>query len=215
MTADEVPDGPEAPASTGDDQVPTPRETVRLQALAAVVLVFVAIGGVVDLLLDRPTRWWSAHVIIEVSVLIASLTLALLVAREWWRTTRALAVSRADLVATRQSLEERRRERDAWRASAEAVSRRVVAAVDGQFDRWHLTPTEREVALLLLAGVGHKQIAAQTGRSERTVRQHAIRVYEKSGQGGRAELAAFFLRGLLPPEGSGSLRESGQPDEAS
>jgi hypothetical protein len=45
----------------------------------------------------------------------------------------------------------------------------------------------------------HKQIAARTGRSERTVRQHAVSVYERSGIGGRAELAAFYLQGLLPP----------------
>jgi DNA-binding NarL/FixJ family response regulator len=70
-------------------------------------------------------------------------------------------------------------------------------AVDQQLTRWNLTPAEREVALLLLKGYGHKQIAARTGRSERTVRQHAVSVYEKSGLGGRAELAAFFLEGLI------------------
>ena len=61
-----------------------------------------------------------------------------------------------------------------------------------------MTPTEREVAFLLLQGHGHKQIAARTGRSERTVRQHAVAVYQKSGLGGRAELAAFFLQDLMP-----------------
>jgi DNA-binding NarL/FixJ family response regulator len=63
---------------------------------------------------------------------------------------------------------------------------------------WGLTPTDRDSAFLLLQGHGHKQIAARTGRSERTVRQHAVSVYEKSGIGGRAELAAFFLHDLLP-----------------
>ena len=53
---------------------------------------------------------------------------------------------------------------------------------------------------MLLKGLGHKQIAAATGRSERTVRQHAGVVYEKSGLGGRAELAAFFLQDLMLPE---------------
>jgi DNA-binding NarL/FixJ family response regulator len=56
------------------------------------------------------------------------------------------------------------------------------------------------VALLLLKGYGHKQVAARTDRSERTVRQHAVSVYSKSGQGGRAELAAFFLEGLMLPQ---------------
>ncbi|MCP4037721.1 MAG: LuxR family transcriptional regulator, partial [bacterium] len=71
--------------------------------------------------------------------------------------------------------------------------------IDAQFDRWSLTPTERQVALLLLKGLGHKEVAATLDRSERTVRQHAIAVYRKSGLGGRAELAAFFLEDLLLP----------------
>ena len=59
-----------------------------------------------------------------------------------------------------------------------------------------LTRAERDVALMLLKGEGHKQAAARLGRSERTVRQHAVEVYRKSGLQGRAELAAFFLQDL-------------------
>jgi DNA-binding NarL/FixJ family response regulator len=67
-----------------------------------------------------------------------------------------------------------------------------------------------------LKGHGHKQIAALTGRGERTVRQHAVTVYQKSGLRGRAELAAFFLEGVLIParqqeeEGGRRTQEGGQ-----
>ena len=71
---------------------------------------------------------------------------------------------------------------------------------DERFTAWGLTPAEREVALLLLKGRSHKQIAFATGRSERTVRQHAVAVYQKSSLSGRAELAAFFLEDILLPE---------------
>jgi DNA-binding CsgD family transcriptional regulator len=98
-----------------------------------------------------------------------------------------------------RSLEERRAERDAWRASAEKALEGLGRAIDRQFDAWGLTPAEREVALLVLKGLGHKQIAGLTGRSERTVRQHAVTVYGKAGLGGRAELAAFFLQDLMLP----------------
>jgi DNA-binding NarL/FixJ family response regulator len=58
-------------------------------------------------------------------------------------------------------------------------------------------------ALQLLKGQSHKEIAAATGRSERTVRQHAVAAYHKAGVAGRAELAGFFLGDLsLPPAGS-------------
>jgi DNA-binding NarL/FixJ family response regulator len=84
-------------------------------------------------------------------------------------------------------------------------------AIENRFSAWGLTSAEREVALLLLKGHSHKQIAFTTGRSERTVRQHAVAVYEKSGLAGRAELAAFFLEDLmLPGSGSGAVPECGE-----
>jgi DNA-binding NarL/FixJ family response regulator len=72
-------------------------------------------------------------------------------------------------------------------------------AIAGQFNAWRLTDAEQEVAWLVLQGYSHKVIARRTGRSERTVRQHAVSVYAKSGQRGRAELAAYFLDDLLAP----------------
>ena len=63
-----------------------------------------------------------------------------------------------------------------------------------QFGRWALTDAERGVALLLLQGLSHKEIASARDTSERTVRQQALAVYRKAGVHSRAELAAFFLR---------------------
>ena len=56
-----------------------------------------------------------------------------------------------------------------------------------------------KAAVKTVKGKSHKAIAYETGRSERTVRQHAVTVYQKSGLAGRAELAAFFLEGLVLP----------------
>jgi DNA-binding NarL/FixJ family response regulator len=71
--------------------------------------------------------------------------------------------------------------------------------VNRQFAGWGLTGAEREVAMLLLKGLSHKEIAARTARSERTVRQHAVALYRKAGLAGRAALAAFFLGDLTLP----------------
>jgi len=154
------------------------------------ILLLVAIGGLIDLVSDRPESWLSVHVISEVVLLVTSLTFSIVLWRAWWSATRRLAHAERTLRA-------RQAERDAWQKSAEEALAGFAAAVDRQFGAWNLTPVEREVALLLLKGHGHKQIAASTGRSERTVRQHAVSIYGKSGLGGRAELAAFFLEGLM------------------
>jgi DNA-binding CsgD family transcriptional regulator len=156
------------------------------------ILLLVAIGGAIDLALDRPESWLSTHVIVEMLLMTTSLTFSIVLWRGWQRTRR-------QLVSAERTLESSRAERDSWRQSAESALAGLSAAIERQFAAWGLTPVEREVALLLLKGHGHKQIAAQTGRSERTVRQHAVSVYAKSGLGGRAELAAFFLEGLMLP----------------
>lgn len=158
--------------------------------LVPAILLLVAVGGAIDLVLDRPTTWLSLHVLVEVTLMVVSLTFSIVLWRAWNRTTRQLARAEQAIAASTA-------ERDAWRKSAESALAGFSTAVERQFEKWGLTPVEREVAMLLLKGHGHKQVAAQTGRSERTVRQHAVSVYEKSGLGGRAELAAFFLEGLM------------------
>jgi len=53
--------------------------------------------------------------------------------------------------------------------------------------------------MLLLKGLGHREVAQVRGTSERTARQQALSIYRKAGLSGRAELSAFFLEDLLPP----------------
>lgn len=165
----------------------------RLRLPLAVLLGVIAVGAAVDLFLDRPTQWNSFHVLYELGIVVATALTASWLWRGWRRSEREGA-------ELRRSLSERRAERDAWRAGAERALAGFGEAVDQQFTAWRLTPAEREVALLVLKGGSHKEIAAQTGRSERTVRQHAAAAYEKAGLDGRAALAAFFLEGVkLPP----------------
>ena len=52
--------------------------------------------------------------------------------------------------------------------------------IDKQFADWSLTMSEKEVALLLLKGLSHKEIADIRKTSEKTVRQQAGQVYEKA-----------------------------------
>ena len=124
------------------------------------------------------------------------------IAFHWWKRVderrrsghldRELAAARAE--AHRWSEDARR-----WNQEAQQVLEGLGAAMDRQFDRWGLTPAEREVALLQLKGLRHKAIAELRNTSERTVRQQALAIYRKSGLSGRTDLAAFFLEDLLLP----------------
>lgn len=173
-----------------EDDPPFNDRTLRV--VLVLVLAALVVGGGVDLVLDSPDTWRSPHVIYELTLIVAGLLTAIWLWRGWWRSQRSL-------VAARTALADRAAERDAWRSSAEGLLAGLGKAIDERLAAWGLTPVEREVALLLLKGRSHKQIAFSTGRSERTVRQHAVAIYQKSGLGGRAELAAFFLEGIPGP----------------
>lgn len=187
--------------SEHDDRIGDDTAEPRLRTLLSVVLLLIAVSGAVDLALDAPDRLWSFHVLYELALIVGALVTTGVLWTRWARAERSLAT-------TRRALDERQEERDAWRASAESALRGLASAIDERLGQWGLTAAEREVALLLLKGKSHKAIAYETGPSERTVRQHAVTVYQKSGLAGRAELAAFFLEGLvLPPEHAAAADE--------
>lgn len=179
----------------GEDELRDPHVLLALTSIMVVIVV----GGVTDLILDQPMPLLSVHVLLEVLLVGFSLTAAAYLGRGWYRAQDQ--ASRLRETAQRTELE-----RDTWKARAGSLREGLQQAVQEQFDDWELTEAERETALMLLGGLSHKAIAKATDRSERTVRQHAVAVYRKAGLAGRAELAAFFLEGLLvsPAEGTES-----------
>lgn len=163
-----------------------------LRRILAGVLALLGINGAINLALHDPTPWPVAHTIFELSTILVAMAAAVFLWLGWWKTTQTVK-------AVRRSLEHRQAERDAWRERAHRALNGLGVAIDEQFSAWGLTPAERQIALLLLKGHSHKRIAEMTGRRERTVRQHAVTVYQKSGLAGRAELAAFFLEDVMLP----------------
>ena len=73
----------------------------------------------------------------------------------------------------------------------------VSSAIQDQFGGWKLTPAEKDVGLLLLKGLSYKDIAEVRQTSEKTVRQQASVIYQKSLLPGCVELSAYFLDDFL------------------
>jgi DNA-binding CsgD family transcriptional regulator len=179
-------------AETDPPQIGGGRTSIALFALIAVLM---ATDLTIEFRLGEPLGLQTFELIIFLSALAGF-------AFHWWqmvaarrraqRLNQALAEARAEV--TRWSEDARR-----WNLEAQHVLRGLGAAIDRQFDRWGLTPAEREIALLQLKGLRHKEIAELRQTSERTVRQQALGVYRKSGLTGRSDLAAFFLEDLLLP----------------
>lgn len=71
------------------------------------------------------------------------------------------------------------------------------AIIHSQFKQWSLTPSEQEVAMLLLKGLSFKEISGVRNTKEKTVRQQASFIYSKANIEGRHELAAWFLEDFM------------------
>lgn len=85
-----------------------------------------------------------------------------------------------------------------WRTASRHHAEGFTTAIRAQFREWGLTAGEGDVAMLLLKGLSHKEVAMARNSSSATVRQQATSIYHKSGMSSRAELAAFFLEDVFP-----------------
>lgn len=160
--------------------------TSHAGALAAMLLAFVF----ADLGFDIGQRSPRGHLAAEAAATAVVLGgIALVGARLHRERARSLNLTRDLDVALREE-QQRRDELQHLVAAADAV-------ITQDFDRWGLTAAEREVTLLLLEGLRHKEVAHARQTSERTVRQQALSVYRKAGVEGRSELSAYFLERLL------------------
>lgn len=168
----------------------------RVVVASAILLGLIGALVTYDLVEDYADGANVGHVLVEGSVLVLAVGgVVALLAR-----LRRLLLRERDLTRRLADTEE---EAARWREEARTALEGLGAAIGRQFERWSLTPAEREVGLLLLKGLSHKEIAAVRGVSERTVREQARSVYRKAGVAGRADLSAFFLEDLLLPRGTG------------
>ena len=196
-------DAVSAPDSSGDAhlEAPDPSSDLRLAARrSALAFAIVAALAVGDLLSDTRSGIALGHVALEGAMLVVALGgIAVL-----WRAVRRTG---RQVRALHGVAEAARAEADRWRRQSRSLLAGLGAAIDLQFDRWGLSPAEREVALLLVKGLSSQEIATVRATSDRTVRQQSQAVYRKAGLAGRAELAAFFLEDLLLPN---ALSEMGE-----
>ncbi|MCB1686184.1 MAG: helix-turn-helix transcriptional regulator [Pseudomonadales bacterium] len=178
-------------------QLNTPDLTSAGWRYGALIAAFAMIGllAAVDLLGDLDEGVSTAHVLIEGSVVLIALIASTLLIRALVAALKEQVRELDDrLVSSDEAA-------DIWRAEAQSLLLGLGASIDRQFDRWRLSAAEKEVALLLLKGLAHKEIARARGVSEATARQQATAVYRKAGVAGRNALAAFFLEDLTLPPG--------------
>lgn len=162
---------------------------------------------------DRPSAVWTSGMLLlrNRNRLAAVIAVTLTVALGLLMFQRASAARRERELARQLELAREAAQRKG--EQTEDLLRGLSDQIDRQLDKWGLTAAEKEIAMLMLKGLRHKEIAAIRNTSERTVRQQALTVYRKAGVEGRTELAAFFFEDLLPPLDTSSPSE--QPSRKS
>jgi len=86
---------------------------------------------------------------------------------------------------------------NAVQAALGAAQGAFATLLDAQFEDWHLTPAERDVALLSIKGLSIAEIAAIRATREGTVKAQLNAIYAKAGVSGRAQLLALFIELML------------------
>jgi DNA-binding CsgD family transcriptional regulator len=180
----------------------------RLPAVLLVVFAAIAVLTALDLGFDLSGGPKVGHVMIEGTVSLVGLAGAVVMARRLWLALLAARALRREAAALAERLKATEAEAARWRGEAHDLLKGLGAALDRQFERWHLTGAEKEVALLLLKGLSHKELAQVRSITEATARQQARAVYKKAGLSGRNDLAAFFLEDLLLPSASAPAKGS-------
>lgn len=170
-------------------------------SMIAIIAVFAAMGvlAALDIAEDLKQGASISHLAIEgftvLFCLMIAATLTLTLLRDVLDTRKV----NAGLV---ENLEESRNAASQWRAEAESLLVGLGKHINSQFDTWRLTDVEKDIALFLLKGLSHKEVAHIRGVNDATVRQQSRSIYQKAGVAGRHGLAAFFLEDLSLPASS-------------
>ena len=167
--------------------------TIRERAVLLTVLLSIFALVAFDLVIDSSEGVAVWHLLTEGAVGLVALLGAFYLLKDGFALRQHLKQERA------LSLELRREAED-WRNRSRKYLQGLSASIDEQLTEWKLTPSEKDVAFLLIKVMSLKDIAHILETSEKTARVQATAIYAKAGLSGRPELAAFFLEELLQPD---------------
>lgn len=81
--------------------------------------------------------------------------------------------------------------------SVQVASGHLQEVIEEYFKQWRLTPSEKEVAMMLFKGYSNQEIAAVRNTKMGTVKNQSSAIYQKAEVKNRNELFAMFVEELL------------------
>lgn len=161
--------------------------------IITLVLIIIMILNFADVLTDISLDVPIWHIVEEFMISMVAGMVAVYLIFDMRRRTQRLLALRDKLAVTTTQL-------DTMTEQFKQARHQYFSAVEEQFALWGLTPSEKEVALLMLKGLSTQDIANVRNTKEKTVRQQASSLYSKAGLEGRYALSAWFFEDILMPD---------------
>jgi len=162
----------------------------RNELYAIIFLIIIALTNLVDFVADFQEGSDLYHILLEAVIVILSMLGITWLIHEVVSRRRQMEQLKIKLEKSNQSLA-------ASRKHIKKLGQEYLKVIQAQFSEWRLSPSEKEVAILLLKGLSFEEIASVRQTKEKTVRQQASSIYRKSGLSGRHEFAAWFFEDFL------------------
>jgi len=156
---------------------------MTIDRLLMVVFLLIAGANVSDVVADYKMEVAVWHLIVEGITVVISIIAFIVLWRRVIRRNNELAHLRTALIKHQES--------------ADAREEASYSTVKTWFNEWKLSPSEQEVAVLMIKGLTFNEIAEVRSMKEKTVRQQASAIYAKSGLSGRNNLSAWLIDALL------------------
>lgn len=164
---------------------------INLRRLMVFTLILIAPIAISDLVDDyfEGDAWYE---------IVLDIVFFLLIASPIFLVWKGVIIRLEESTKTiKSALSESERQRIKYQEALSETQLKLYKQINSWFDTWQVTPSEREVGLLLLRGLSFKEIADIRNTREQTVRLHASRVYSRAGVSSRQELAAFFMSRIM------------------
>jgi len=164
--------------------------TLSKELFFLILLLIITITSLTDFIGDFSQGSSKAHLTVETLIITFSLAGMIYLIRNLRTQNRELAQLTQELEISNQQLQD-------TSENFKAVRTQYSELIRDQFNSWHLTDSEQEIAMLLLKGLSFKEIAAIRSTREKTVRQQASQLYAKTGIKGRYAFSAWFFEDFL------------------
>lgn len=160
--------------------------------LSSLFLIVVGILSIIDVFMDSSDQLSPFHILGEFILIgLSLLGSAFFIYQAVLHRTQANEL--------RTQVKDLKLQNSRYLEQVQKIKKGLSEAIDTEFESWNLTPTEKEVGIMIIKGLSYSEISNIRNISEKTARNQGSSILAKSGLKNKNELIAYFLEDLLYP----------------